>query len=56
MVVVALASIGTIPTAFAQPSDKRGIERADKNAHQHAPQADMVFHVGLYQAGIETEA
>jgi hypothetical protein len=56
MVVVALASIGTTATAFAQPSDNQGIERADENVHQHAPQADIVFHEGLCQAGIETEA
>ncbi len=56
IVVVALASIGTTATALAQPSDNQGIERADRNVHEHAPQADIVFHEGLCQAGISTQA
>ena len=59
IVIVALGTIGTTATAFAQPSDNSGIEIADEKVHENtgpvSPQ-DVVFHEGLCQAGITTEA
>ncbi len=55
ILIVALGTIGTTATAFAQP----GIEIADEKVHENtgpvSPQ-DVVFHEGLCQAGITTEA
>ena len=57
--VAALGTIGTAATAaFAQP-EPPGIERADVNVHENTgpvSHQDIVFHEGLCQAGITTEA
>ncbi len=58
ILIAALGTVGTAATAFAQPQPP-GIETADENVHENtgsvSPQ-DIVFHEGLCQAGITTEA
>ena len=59
LLIVALGTIGTTATAFAQPSDNSGIEIADENVHTNTgglSEQDFAFHEGLCQAGISTEA
>ena len=62
VVVGALAAIGTTTTtAFAQDKETPpGIaEHADENVHTNTgagSEQDVVFHTGLCQAGITTEA
>jgi hypothetical protein len=55
VVIVALGTIGTTTTAFAQTFNP-GVEIADELVHEFAPEADIPFHQGLCQAGITTEA
>ena len=55
VVIVALGTIGTTATAFAQTFHP-GVEIADELVHEFAPEADIPFHQGLCQAGITTEA
>ena len=56
MFMVALGTIGTAATAFAQPQPP-GIDVADVNVHENtglASNPDVRFHEGLCQAGIST--
>ena len=55
LIVVALGSLGTTAPAFAQTFNP-GVEIADELVHEFAPEADIIFHQGLCQAGITTEA
>jgi hypothetical protein len=58
ILIVALGTVGTAATAFAEPN-QAGIERADRLLHEAAgagSQTDIVFHQGLCRAGITTEA
>jgi hypothetical protein len=55
VVIVALGTIGTTATAFAQTFNP-GVEIADELVHEFAPEADIPFHQGLCQARITTEA
>jgi hypothetical protein len=56
MFIVALGTIGTTATAFAQPQPP-GMETADENVHKNTEtKQDIAFHEGLCQAGITTEA
>jgi hypothetical protein len=55
VLIVALGTIGTTATAFAQTFNP-GIELADELVHEFAPEADIPFHQGLCEAGITTEA
>jgi hypothetical protein len=55
---LAVASIILQTAAFAQPQPP-GIERADEEVHENTgpvSKQDVVFHEGLCQAGITTEA
>ncbi len=69
--VLALATIGTTATAFAEPEDDEetelggeGIEIADETIHEHFPpgegevasEEDIRFHQALCEAGITTQA
>lgn len=57
-IVLALGTIGTTATAFAQPEEP-GIETADKNVHDNTgdlSDQDFAFHEGLCQGGISTDA
>jgi hypothetical protein len=60
VVVGALAAIGTTTTtAFAQDTPPGIAEHADENVHENTgpvSEQDVVFHTGLCQAGITTEA
>lgn len=63
MFIVALASIGTAATAFAQ-SENEAIETADRLLHENVEpeegeqvsKTDIAFHQALCQVGISTEA
>jgi hypothetical protein len=58
ILIVALGTIGTTATAFAQTTDP-GIELADRLLHEATGAGsteDIHFHQGLCQAGITTEA
>jgi|Tabmets5t2r1_1033131.scaffolds.fasta_scaffold12120_2 hypothetical protein len=57
-IVLALGTIGTTATAFAQPEEP-GIETADEKVHENTgagSEQDLRFHEGLCQGGITTEA
>jgi hypothetical protein len=59
MFIVALGTIGTTATAFAQPPEEPGIETADDKVHDiegAGSEQDVRFHEGLCQAGITTDA
>jgi hypothetical protein len=58
VLIVALGTIGTAATAFAQTTSP-GIELADRLLHEATGAGgseDIRFHQGLCQAGITTEA
>ena len=58
IVIVALGTIGTTATAFAQTTNP-GVEIADRLLHEATgagSSEDIHFHQGLCQAGITTEA
>ena len=71
MFILALGTIGTTATAFAQTEEEEeaelggeGIERADEAIHERFPpeegeaasEEDIRFHQALCEAGITTEA
>jgi len=58
MFIVALGTIGTAATAFAQTEEETedSIEIADQAVHEFANEQDVPFHQALCEVGITTEA
>jgi hypothetical protein len=59
MFIVALGTIGTAATAFAQTEEEEtedSIEIADQAVHEFANEQDVPFHQALCEVGITTEA
>jgi hypothetical protein len=59
MFIVALGTIGTAATAFAQTEEDEtedSIEIADQAVHEFANEQDVPFHQALCEVGITTEA
>jgi len=64
MFIVALGTVGTTATAFAESEENSAIETADQIIHeavepeegQQVSDTDLAFHQALCQVGITTEA
>ena len=54
---IAIGTVSIASPALADPSSgSNGLEKADDNVHENAPDNDVKFHEGTCQGGHTTEA